>query len=102
MTDKHLQNTKHLIERALERYGVTLTEDDLFAIGAQIVEGKDARFVRNARLGGETWVVQYKGTRFRVKWDGVALYILTFLPSGEACGGPVSLGKTLRIKREER
>ena len=73
--------TQHAIDRARERYGVTLTRDDLAAIGADIVAGR-AVYLGPSVLDREMWQVHVARINFDVPvvWASRGRAVITVLP----------------------
>lgn len=69
----------HAIERAKERYGVTLTWRDLCAMAKKIADG-DALLQMTQPDGKQHYLVSYDGRAFRAVYS-VTQAIVTFLPA---------------------
>src|SRR5690242_6778093 len=80
--------TKHALERAQERYGVALTDDDLRAIRALINDGK-ARCLTKRNRHGQHYVVRYEGRYYRLCYCMETGAIMAFLPPDERTRGKV-------------
>ena len=70
----------HAIERAKERYGITLQFDDLGALQEQIAT-RAATFLGYLPRGAECWRVDHNGVGMAAVWSPLAQRIITFRPS---------------------
>lgn len=69
----------HLVDRALERYGLALTPSHVDEIKRQINGGR-ARYVGASRRGADVWEVRLVGQSCRVVYNAKKDLVLTFLP----------------------
>lgn len=71
----------HALDRARDRFGVDLADEDYFAICRQIQQGEhECARVRDAGDGREEWVVRHKGQWLVALYDTNTLSVVTFLP----------------------
>lgn len=70
----------HAIDRARERYGLELTNEDLRAVALQIVNKRDAVLVRRGYDGAQVWAVKVQGVWASVVYIPLTRKIATFLP----------------------
>lgn len=70
--------THHAIDRAMERYGLTLTQSDLDAILAELPKAGLLQIVYDD--GSRVWITRYRDNILRPVTNRDADAILTFLP----------------------
>lgn len=75
----------HAQERAMERYGLALSFDDLRAL-EQLV-GTKGLIVRREVHGTELRCLLHAGMAILVVWNPTTARVLTFLPRENACRG---------------
>lgn len=68
----------HAIERARERYGISLIEADIIKMRAEIMEGRSLLSSKDVR--GEVHLIQYLGTPMKVCWNPGQRDIVSVLP----------------------
>lgn len=79
---KKIAQKIHSKTRALERYGVKLTNKDLWKIGRKIRDG-DSKLVEKLTTSRSLHEVEYNSHLFLVCYDKVRHNICSFLPKGE-------------------
>lgn len=76
---KSVSERIHAQRRALERYKLSLTVEDLQRISRQIRTRKDVLFISKQSLRVSRWKVVYQDTTMYVVYDKLRRSIVTFL-----------------------
>jgi hypothetical protein len=90
----------HAIERARERYGLTLDRWDLLAIASIIRAGKTV-LTRRQRDGREVHALEYRGVAVVALYDLRDRCVTTFLPMREVISSRAARRGRKTAKRHE-
>jgi hypothetical protein len=79
---KKMSQKEHARNRASQRYGIQLTNRDLYLIGKMIREGK-ATVHKKLTNSRSEHILEYQGVRMRVCYDNTRNNVCSFLPLEE-------------------
>lgn len=85
---------RHVIDRALERYGVQITPDDVIEVERRLAAGDGIR-LRSLADGSEYWAIQVKGVAMVAVWWPINSLIATFLQRTSAGKNRTTCGQTV-------
>ncbi len=79
-SDKATAQRYHARQRALERYGLDLTDDDLEVLVRRVQAGTDVTLFDKQSHRVTTWIMNVRGITCRVVYDKTRKTIVSFLP----------------------